>query len=182
MRPLLLALALMPLVSAHAHDEHQHGSLGKHEHGVAQLNAALDGNTLELELESPAMNLVGFEHAASSAADKARVVQVQAQLGKPLELIALPAAAGCGVSEVELHSPLFGDAPDADEHDEHEHEHSDIHAHYRLTCSNPGAVTQVDLAPLFKSFPGMHKIQSQVIGPQGQKGGDLSAASSILEF
>ncbi|MNN69931.1 hypothetical protein D3C81_1857580 [compost metagenome] len=126
------------------------------------------------------MNLVGFEHAASSAADKARVEQVRAQLGKPLELIALPAAAGCNVSEVELHSPLFGDVPDAGEHDEHEH--SDIHAHYRLTCSNPDAVTQVDLAPLFESFPGMHKIQSQVIGPQGQKGGDLSAASSLLEF
>ncbi|MOA38048.1 hypothetical protein D3C78_1596960 [compost metagenome] len=106
--------------------------------------------------------------------------QVRAQLGKPLELIALPVAAGCGVSEVELHSPLFGDASDAGEHDELEH--SDIHAHYRLNCSNPGAVTQLDLAPLFKSFPGMHKIQSQVIGPQGQKGGDLSAASSILEF
>ena len=65
MRRLLLALpfAMLPLAVAHAADEHdhEHGSLGAHEHGVGRLNAALDGKTLELELESPAMNLVGFE-------------------------------------------------------------------------------------------------------------------------
>ena len=75
MRRLLLALpfALLPLAVAHAHDDHDHdhahGTLGAHEHGVAKLNVVLDDNTLELELDSPAMNLVGFEHAASSDAD-----------------------------------------------------------------------------------------------------------------
>ena len=70
MRRLLLALpfAMLPLAVAHAADEHDHahGSLGAHEHGVGRLNAGLDGQTLELELESPAMNLVGFEHVATS--------------------------------------------------------------------------------------------------------------------
>ena len=60
MRRLLLALpfALLPLVAAQAHDDHDHahGTLGAHEHGVATLNVVLDGNTLELELDSPAMN------------------------------------------------------------------------------------------------------------------------------
>ncbi|SDO88815.1 DUF2796 domain-containing protein [Pseudomonas jinjuensis] len=180
MRPLLLTLALLPLSFAHAHDEHAHGSLGKHEHGVAQLNAALEGNALEFELESPAMNLLGFEHAASSAADKQTVATTKAQLGKPLELIALPAAAGCSVGDVEVESPLFGDAAESDEHDEHDH--ADIHAHYQLTCANPGAIDRVDLAPLFQRFPGMQKIQLQLIGPQGQKGGELTASASALEF
>ena len=65
MRRLLLALpfALLPLAVAHAHDDHDHdhdhahGTLGAHEHGVAKLNAVLDGNVLELALDSPAMNL-----------------------------------------------------------------------------------------------------------------------------
>ena len=66
MRRVLLALpfALLPLAAMahdHDHDHAEHASLGAHEHGVAQLNVALDGNTLEIELESPAMNLVGFE-------------------------------------------------------------------------------------------------------------------------
>ena len=123
MRRLLLALpfAMLPLAVAHAADEHdhEHGSLGAHEHGVGRLNAALDGKTLELELESPAMNLVGFEHVATSDADKAKVAAARAQLEKPLALFNLPKAAGCVVENQELESPLFGDKPDADDdHDE----------------------------------------------------------------
>jgi hypothetical protein len=191
MRPLLLAVALLPL-AAQAHDEHEHGSLGKHEHGVAQLNVALDGKTLELEMDSPAMNFVGFEHAATSDADKATVAAVQAQLKQPLQLLALPASAQCSVQSVELSSPLFGDAPKAEDHDhehadgdhdEHEgHQHADIDAHYQLTCAQPQDLASLDFAPLFKRFPATQKIQVQLIGPSGQKGAELTAANPTLNF
>ena len=99
MRRLLLALpfALLPLVAAQAHDDHDHahGTLGAHEHGVATLNVVLDGNTLELELDSPAMNLVGFEHAATRDTDKAKVAAVRQQLEQPLKLFGVDQAAGC---------------------------------------------------------------------------------------
>ncbi|WP_434704075.1 DUF2796 domain-containing protein [Pseudomonas sp. Z1-12] len=194
MRRLLLALpfALLPLAVAHAavehdHDhDHEHGSLGAHEHGVARLNAALDGQTLELELESPAMNLVGFEHAATSDADKAKVATVRAQLDKPLALFNLPAAATCTVAQQELESPLFGDEPDHEDHDEdgdeHHGEHSEIHAHYQFTCATPGALKNLDLATLFKTFPATQKIQVQLIGPSGQKGVEVTAKAPALKF
>ncbi|WDH34783.1 DUF2796 domain-containing protein [Pseudomonas chlororaphis] len=198
MRRLLLALpfALLPLAIAHAaekHDhDHEHGSLGAHEHGVARLNAALDGQTLELELESPAMNLVGFEHAASTDADKAKVASVRAQLEKPLALFSLPPAAGCVVAQQELESPLFGDKPeDHDEdHDdaksagghEHHHEHSEIHAHYQFTCATPGALKNLDLAGVFKTFPATQKIQVQLISPSGQQGVEATSKAASLKF
>jgi len=191
MRRLLLALpfALLPLAMAHAHDDHDHdhahGTLGAHEHGVAKLNAVLDGNTLELELDSPAMNLVGFEHAANSDADKAKVAAVRQQLEQPLQLFGLAAAAGCKDDAQALESPLFGDAPkaddDGDEH-EHGHEHSDIGAHYQLTCANPDSLTQIDLAPLFKAFPATQKINVQLIGPKGQKGVEATPAKAAVAF
>lgn len=185
MRPLLLALALLPFAAAQAHDEHQH-SLGKHEHGVAQLNVALDGKTLELEVDSPAMNFVGFEHPASSASDLATVAAARTQLGKPLELFVPPVAANCTVTEVELTSPLFGNAK-AEDHDddgdEHEgHQHADINAHYTLTCASPEALASLDLAPLFKRFPGTQKLVVQMIGPKGQQGAELTPANSLLSF
>ncbi|AKA22188.1 DUF2796 domain-containing protein [Pseudomonas chlororaphis] len=203
MRRLLLALpfALLPLAIAHAaekHDhDHEHGSLGAHEHGVARLNAALDGQTLELELESPAMNLVGFEHAASTDADKAKVAAVRALLDKPLALFSLPPAAGCVVAQQELESPLFGDQPEAADHDEdedhdatdkaaggheHHHEHSEIHAHYQFTCATPGALKSLDLAGLFKTFPATQKIQVQLISPSGQQGLEATAKAAALKF
>ncbi|HCF9514834.1 TPA: DUF2796 domain-containing protein [Pseudomonas aeruginosa] len=194
MRPLLLALVLLPF-AAQAHDDHDHdhahGSLGKHEHGVAQLNVALDGKTLELELDSPAMNLVGFEHAASTDADKAAVAKARAQLEKPLELFALPVTAGCSVASQELRSPLFGDKAPAHAHKEkagheHEHEHenghADIHAHYQLSCEKPERLKLLTLAEFFKRFPATQKIQVQLIGPDGQKGADLAPASAELKL
>ncbi|WP_144170348.1 DUF2796 domain-containing protein [Pseudomonas sp. Kh13] len=192
MRRLLLALpfALLPLAVAHAHaddhdHDHAHGTLGAHEHGVAKLDAVLDGNTLELELDSPAMNLVGFEHAANSDADKAKVAAVRQQLEQPLTLFGLPAAAGCKEDQQELESPLFGDAPkaddDGDEH-EHDHPHSDIGAHYQLTCANPDKLAQLDLAPLFKAFPATQKINVQLIGPNGQKGLVTTPAKAAVAF
>ena len=187
MRRLLLALpfALLPLAVAHAHDEHDHdhdhGTLAAHEHGVAKLNVVLDGNTLELELDSPAMNIVGFEHAATSDADKAKVAAARKQLEQPLALFNLAQAAGCKEDQQELASPLFGDAAEGDKH-EHGHQHADINAHYQLACSNPGKLTQVDLAPLFKAFAQTQKINVQLIGPNGQKGLEATAAKAVVAF
>jgi hypothetical protein len=199
MRNLLFALpfALLPL-AAHAHDgghdhehehEHEHGSLGAHEHGVARVDAALDGQTLELELQSPAMNLVGFEHAASTDADKAKVAAARKLLEQPLTLFNLPAAGSCKVTDQKLESPLFGD-PAAHEHgadeakkgEEHHHAHSEIHAHYHFTCASPQALEHLDLARLFSSFPATQKIQVQLIGPSGQQGTDLTPTQSSLKF
>ncbi len=196
MRRLLLALpfAMLPLTVAHAAAEHdhEHASLGAHEHGVGRLNAALDGKTLELELESPAMNLVGFEHVASSDADKAKVAAARALLEQPLALFNLPKAAGCTVENQELESPLFGDKPDADDdHDEdakdedgheHHHDHSEIHARYQFTCATPTALKSLDLANIFTSFPATQKIQVQLIGPSGQQGLEVTAKAAALKF
>jgi hypothetical protein len=192
MRRLLLALpfAILPLAVAHAGDEHdhEHGSLGAHEHGVGRLNAALDGKTLALELQSPAMNLVGFEHAATSDADKAKVAAARALLEQPLALFNLPKAAGCVVENQELESPLFADTPDADDDhdkdakDEHHHDHSEIHAHYQFTCATPDALKTLDLANIFNSFPATQKIQVQLIGPSGQQGVDVTAKAAALKF
>ena len=201
MRRLLLALpfALLPLAAQaadeHNHDhDHEHGSLDAHEHGVGRLNAVLDGKALELELESPAMNLVGFEHLAITDADKAKLAAARKQLEQPLVLFSLPKAAGCVVSSQELESPLFGDKPD-DDHDhatdgkgaaahdhDHDHDHSEIHAHYQFTCASPAALKNLDLANIFKTFPATQKIQVQLIGPSGQQGVEATPQAATLKF
>ena len=203
MRRLLLALpfALLPLAAQaadeHNHDhDHEHGSLDAHEHGVGRLNAVLDGKALELELESPAMNLVGFEHLATTDADKAKLAAARKQLEQPLVLFSLPKAAGCVVSTQELESPLFGDKPDDDhdhatdgkgaaahDHDhDHDHDHSEIHAHYQFTCASPAALKNLDLANIFKTFPATQKIQVQLIGPSGQQGVEATPQAATLKF
>ncbi|MCF7994732.1 MAG: DUF2796 domain-containing protein, partial [Chromatiaceae bacterium] len=70
---LLCALALGPLglSSSLAHNEDEHyRQQGAHVHGVGQLNVAVDGSALLVELISPAMDLVGFEHAPRNEAQR----------------------------------------------------------------------------------------------------------------
>lgn len=184
MRALLLAIpfALMPLSLALASD-HDHESLDKHEHGASSMNVALEGNKLEIALESPAMNILGFEHAANSAQDQTTLASARAALENPLALFALPAEAQCVVTEIEVVSSLFG----SDDHD-HAHadakgeSHSDIDTEYELTCSKPEALDSLSLAPFFKAFPGTTKIAVQLIGPKGQQGAELSANSPSINF
>lgn len=198
MRRTLLALpfALLPLSLAqaasheHAHDHdhahEEHGSLGAHEHGVASLNVALDGQTLEIQLESPAMNLVGFEHEAKSDADKAKVAAARKHLEQPQALFALPIEAKCALQESALESPLFGDAEHA--HAEHEHEHGDEHGHsdidasYRFACAHAEVLKTLELGSFFGTFPGTEKLEVQLIGPGGQQGAELTPSNSRLSF
>ena len=192
MRHALLALpfALLPLHAAqaanhehsHAHAHEEHASLDAHEHGVASLNVALDGQTLEIQLQSPAMNLVGFEHEAKSDADKAKVAAARQHLEQPQALFALPIEAKCALQDSELDSPLFG----GHAHDEHEHAdehgHSDIDASYRFACANAEALKTLELGSFFGTFPGTEKLEVQLIGPSGQQGAELTPSNSRLSF
>ncbi|WP_017939131.1 DUF2796 domain-containing protein [Zestomonas thermotolerans] len=175
MRHLLLALPLALLSPILTAQEHEHASLRTHEHGVAILNLALDGQILELNLESPAMNLIGFEHAPHNEEERARVAALRAQLEQPLELVALPAAAACTLAAQELEGRLFA------EH-EHDHGHSDIRASYRLTCAHPERLEALDLAAFFARFPATHRLAAQLIGPAGQRGAELTPDNPRLLF
>lgn len=188
MRRVILALpfALLPTLAIAAdHDHTHHDSLGAHEHGAAQLDAALEGSTLEIELRSPAMNLVGFEHAPVSETDRRKISAARTELEQPNGLFGLPAAAGCTLAKTELESPLFeGDAHEHEhEHDEdHEGQHSEIHARYRFECATPQALQALNLQGLFSTFPGTQKIQAQLIGPNGQRGAQLDAEQPRTAF
>ncbi|MGL5463191.1 MAG: ZrgA family zinc uptake protein, partial [Aeromonas veronii] len=75
---LLLAAAAF---GAHAnHDEHESHSHGAHEHGHGHLNLVVDGDQLMIELQAPAADLVGFEHAAKSDEEKAQYAKAVARL------------------------------------------------------------------------------------------------------
>src|SRR5262245_57975098 len=88
----------------------QERQLGAHEHGRGTLNIALDGSRLSMELEAPGADIVGFEHEATTAKQKAAVEAAKKQLAAPQRLFELPSAAGCVLKEAKV-------AIEADDHD-----------------------------------------------------------------
>ena len=114
--PLILALAATPAIAEEARQ------LDAHEHGVGALNIAFDGNMVALEFEAPGADIVGFEYAAASDADRAAIDAAVATLAKPLDLFALPAAAACSVTQA---SAALETEDDHDEHGHDDHAHDD---------------------------------------------------------
>lgn len=192
MRHLLFSLALLPAaVLAHDHRDHEHDSLQPHVHGEAQLDVALEGQLLELQLHSPAMNFVGFERAPANAREQARLNAVRDFLARPDQALGLPAEARCQLERQAVTSDLFGVvAGDADHLALHEEDpeaepiddHHDIHAFYQFTCSRPQALQTVSLQGLFRQYPDLRALDVQLIGPGGQKGLTLNARNPILRF
>ena len=121
------ALSLIPLLAvapAFAEDTRQ---LDAHEHGVGALNIAIEETTVAMEFHAPGADIVGFEYAAESEADRAAVDAAVATLATPLDLFVMPDAAECSVTQAS--AKLESDEHhDHDEHDHAEHDH-DEHDH-----------------------------------------------------
>ena len=169
MRHLLIALplSLLSLPSLAA---------DPHVHGVAELDISVDGGIVELELRSPQLNLAGFEHSPRKAPDQAVAVTVRRQLEQPLKLLGLD---GCQLTSRDLDGTLLNievrAAATVDDD-----EHPDITAQYQLEC--PRAPGALDLAGLFRQFPGIEKVEVQLIGPAGQSATTLTSAASKLDI
>ena len=192
-------------------DAHQHG------HGV--LNVALEGDTLSIEMETPGADILGFEHTAEAAEDKATVEKARETLSDPVALFGLPGSAGCTQTEIEIeigadetdHADHDDDHHDEhaddkhDEHDDHHDEHADddhdkhadddhddhadeetshseVHAHYTLTCSAPSKITELNLAGFFAAFPNAEELDAAVLTDDGQASGEITADSPRLTF
>lgn len=180
-------LAAMSLGStAQDHDDHGQESLSAHEHGVGSLNLVVDGNDVSIELDSPAENLLGFEYLPTSDADKAKVKALRAQLTEAQTLFLFPAAAACRLAGVELNSALFDAVADDhglahDQTEQTAEAHADIQAQFQFTCAQAAQLDQIQVA-LFSAFPGTERLLLQAIGPQGQQGGELTAAQNLIHF
>jgi len=85
----LVAVSINPLNAA---ENRQHDA---HEHGAAMLGMAQQGKLIQMELDSPAFNMVGFEHTPSNANEAEKVALMLAQLKMGSILFTFPAAAKC---------------------------------------------------------------------------------------
>jgi len=112
-------------------------ALDAHVHGSGALNIAVAGNQIALELEVPGFDIVGFEYAATSEADKAAIAAALETLGDPSKIFAFPATAGCAVTNVavdlhgdgaghaDAHGHDAGDEPHGAEAEDKDHDHDD---------------------------------------------------------
>ena len=82
----LASVAILIALPALA-EQAEHRQLGPHVHGQGTLDIAIEGKKIEMELVAPGMDIVGFEHVASTDEQKAAVEKAKAKLTDVLERV-----------------------------------------------------------------------------------------------
>ncbi len=114
-------------IAAQAGEQHHHGA---HVHGIAHLNVALEGENLYMEFVSPAANIVGFEYAPKTKAERDAVESARNTLKNAETVFKLPPAAGARLVEASVVSEAEHDKHHDGEHGhEGEHHHASEHDH-----------------------------------------------------
>jgi len=179
---LLASLTAAPLLAQETRE------LDAHVHGVSTLELAIEGEIIEINLMSPGMDIVGFEYAASTDADKDKVEAAIRTLLLPENVIALPKAAGCRLTEVLAHLHAGGhdddddhdaatEAHSHDDGDDHAHTegaaHSEFHARYIFACVQPEDLGTIGF-PFFERFENAHEIEAHYVTATGAGAAEIN--------
>jgi len=153
----------------------------------------MEGEKLEIQLKSPAMNLLGFEHKARTKNDIAAVENADALLGKPDSLFSF-SGGRCHLtnSSVDLSGVSYsGHDVHEDEAETHGHEHEDNHAErkshseiiasYHYYCKSLATLSSITVA-LFDVFPGIHQVHALWISEKQQGRKSLDAENRIINL
>lgn len=189
-RSIVLAGLLAAASPAFAAEEHR--ELGAHEHGTGRLNIAIEGKRVSMELEVPAADIIGFEHEASTPAQKATVKKAKATLEAALSVFKLPAEAKCKVAKAEVavhaedehehgHDAKKAGEAKHEDHDEDEGHHSEFRAEYAIDCAAPEKLTGIDFR-YFELFAGARKLDVNLVTEKGQSHYEVSREKPQLKF
>ena len=149
------------LGAAKAESGHRHH--GAHEHGRGELKLAVDGNVVQIELELPGEDVVGFEHAPRTQRQKQTVARAIGTLKEPIQVIELARTANCRAlkdkSKAVLQKPEGGD----DDHREFIVSHS-------FRCYAIEKLSHIEVR-LFKAFSSLKEVRVQAVSARKQIAG-----------
>ena len=161
---LLLAL-FVSATEKHAHREH-----GAHVHGAAELSIAFEGPQGKIEFKSASDSIVGFEHAAKSAADKKSADEAFKKFeGSIGEMITFDKSLQCQFSKDKLEVVSEGG------------NHSNTVAAFSVRCAKSPVGTKL-VFNFQKTFPKLKDIDAQIIADSIQKSLEIKSVGTSLEL
>jgi hypothetical protein len=138
-----------------------------HVHGVATLQAVQHQNTLQFDLDTPLDNLLGFEHVPRTEKQKQKVSQMLEKLRRPDSMFIFTDKAQCVVGDVNIKSPVLGLGEVEKDMKAKNDEHAGIEVAMTFRCRELKSLKEIEVK-LFEMFPGMHRLNVQLVGPRGQ--------------
>ena len=135
------------------------------------MDIAIEGATVSIGLDVPAADIVGFEHTAKTTAEMAAMDAAKARLAQPLELFAVPNAAGCTVKSATVKI----------EGGEKDQSHTDFNAGYTLACTSVAELKSIDFK-YFDVFKGAEDLEVNLTSASGQAKFEVSRRKPRLDL
>lgn len=141
-----------------------HAAGKAHSHGVAKLDIAVEATQLTVQLESPLDNLLGFERAPRTDAERQQADAAVAKLKAADSMFKIDPAAQCKLAKVTLASAALkiGQPDPAEENSGH----ADIDGSFEFNCVNANKAAYLDVG-LFE-FSHLKQLDVQLAAPGGQ--------------
>jgi hypothetical protein len=177
---LLFSSMLIAAPQSHNHSD-KHPELAKqaHLHGTAQLTLALEGNTLKISLESPAANIVGFEHKATS--DKHIKAVEEAKASLEASGLFVFSGSDCSLKQAEVDmSSVIEQGRQHRDHDDDEG-HSEISASYSYECAKGEKLETVSVN-LMSRFPAVETLEVMWLTSRQQGATKLKSQSNLIRI
>ena len=162
-----LTVSASLLCTAQAADNH-----AAHAHGLGTLELVVQGGTVKASFEIPMESLLGHEHLPRTPEQKKAMADLQTATAQASYFITLPAAAGCQTKSLQVDSNMFKGKKS---------EHSDLDAELEFSCSQPSALTQIEI-PLFKKHARLSALKVDMVSPKGQSSVTLKAKDPVLRW
>jgi Protein of unknown function (DUF2796) len=154
------ALALVLSLSGTSSANEEFDQHGAHEHGHLTLNVVVQDSLLSIELESPAANVLGYEHAPRTADEKAQWDRQLQWLRSGRDAVGVPVAAGCQLSKVDIEAP--------DPAAKGAQEHSDFRVRWQFQCRNAAALAWFE-PWLIQKLLGVEEVDVNLVNGAVQK-------------
>ena len=187
------SLLLSALVTVSVAEETR--QVDKHEHGVGELNIAVEGNSIDLEFMIPGADIVGFEYKAKSEADIALVNDALIKFDEFNNIFSIPSTSNCNLVEADIsinqgdnHKDEHDDHDehedehDLDDHDEHDEEaHNEFVAHYSFNCGNIKEIDRISF-PYFTTFPNSGELEVQFVSEIGSTSFEVEGDEPFIDL
>lgn len=166
MKSFFLLLLALP-AAAPGHETRQQGP---HVHGQAQVQVALDGNTLDIALQAPGMGILSFERPPATPTEADQLKQATALLTSATWL-QLPAAASCRLDSRKATADGFAAGNEQHAHHDHgdgqHHHHAGFQVQLRYRCQQPSRLDHLTFS-LGTAFANLHETVVDLATDKGQ--------------
>lgn len=144
-----------------------------HEHGAAALSIVVEDRAVYFEFESPAANIIGFEHEAKSPQDRAKKKAAMDKLADIASILVFDASAKCRLTTQRLEWKVETHGGSGT--------HSIVEGEFKAVCEK--SVQGTRLKTYFtKIFPTLQTIRATIISGEKQNAVVIQSDKPAVEL